>query len=61
MPIHASRDSQHEQKRVVSEAALRGVSLQQLVTEALHREMNDPAGTGTLTGNNNYRRRTKGG
>ena len=58
MPVH---DSQHEQKRVESEAALRGVSLQQLVIEALHREMNDTAGTGTLTGTNNHRRRTKGG
>ena len=57
MPVH---DSQHEQKRVESEAALRGVSLQQLVIEALHREMNDPAGARTLTGNN-HRRRTKGG
>ncbi len=73
MPVHASSDSQHEQKRmtvilpaklhrrVKSEAALRGVSLQQLVIGALHREMNDPADTGTLTGNNNHRRRNKGG
>ncbi len=61
MPVHAISNSQHEQKRVESEAALRGVSLQQLANEALHREKSDPAGTGTFTGNNNHRRRTKGG
>ncbi len=69
----ADSDAQSEQKRmtvklpaqlhrrVKSEAALRGVPLQQLVIEALQREIGDPVGTDTPTDNNSQGRRTKGG
>ena len=48
-------------RRVKSEAALRGVSLQQLVIEALQREIGEPVGADAPMDNNNQTRRSKGG